>query len=80
MSATSLYGGTWTLFTQTFKQLGIEVRFFDPHHPEKIHELVDETHPLLSTWRSLGNPKNDVPDFRAISDVGPLRARPARSR
>jgi len=26
ISATSLYGGTWTLFTQTFKKLGIEAR------------------------------------------------------
>ena len=31
VSATSLYGGTWTLFTQTLSKLGIEVRFFDPH-------------------------------------------------
>ena len=35
ISATSLYGGTWTLFTQTFKKLGIEVRFFDPAKPEE---------------------------------------------
>ena len=36
VSSTSLYGGTWTLFTQTFKNLGIEVRFFDPEKPEQI--------------------------------------------
>src|SRR5271157_3789799 len=30
ISANSLYGGTWTLFTQTLSKLGIEVRFFDP--------------------------------------------------
>jgi O-acetylhomoserine (thiol)-lyase len=30
ISATSLYGGTWTLFTQTFPKLGIETRFFEP--------------------------------------------------
>ena len=41
ISSTSLYGGTWTLFTQTFKKLGIEVRFFDPDEPEKIKELTD---------------------------------------
>jgi len=33
IASTSLYGGTWTLFTQTFKKLGIEVRFFNPDHP-----------------------------------------------
>lgn len=68
VSATSLYGGTWTLFTQTFRNLGIEVRFFDPHHPEKIKDLVDANTRCVY-FESLGNPKNDVPDFRAIADV-----------
>ncbi len=68
VSSTSLYGGTWTLFTQTFKQLGIEVRFFDPDRPEQIHELVDENTRLVY-MESIGNPKNDVPDFRAIADA-----------
>src|SRR5512137_1897007 len=36
ISATSLYGGTWTLFTQTFPKLGVEVRFFDPSKPETL--------------------------------------------
>ncbi len=68
LSATSLYGGTWTLFTQTFKKLGIEVRFFDPHKPEEIHGLIDENTRLVY-MESLGNPKNDVPDFRAIAEA-----------
>ena len=68
VSATSLYGGTWTLFTQTLKNLGIEVRFFDPDHPEQIADLVDENTRLVY-MESLGNPKNDVPDFRAIADA-----------
>src|SRR5664279_2328598 len=41
ISSTNLYGGTWTLFTQTFKKLGVEVRFFDPNRPEEIDKLVD---------------------------------------
>ncbi len=68
ISSTDLYGGTWTLFTQTFKNLGIEVRFFDPLEPGKIAELVDENTRCVY-MESLGNPKNDVPDFRAISSV-----------
>ncbi len=67
ISSTSLYGGTWTLFTQTFKNMGIEVRFFDPDHPEQIDELVDENTRCVYL-ESIGNPKNDVPDFRALSD------------
>ena len=68
ISATSLYGGTWTLFTQTFKKLGIEVRFFDPDHPEQIAKLVDHNTRLVYL-ESVGNPKNDVPDFRRIADT-----------
>jgi O-acetylhomoserine (thiol)-lyase len=67
VSSTSLYGGTWTLFTQTFKNMGVEVRFFDPDHPEQIDALVDENTRCVY-MESIGNPKNDVPDFRAISD------------
>ncbi|MCH2185265.1 O-acetylhomoserine aminocarboxypropyltransferase/cysteine synthase [Myxococcota bacterium] len=66
VSSTSLYGGTWTLFTQTFKNMGIEVRFFDPDHPEQIHDLVDGNTRCVY-FESIGNPKNDVPDFQAIT-------------
>lgn len=68
VSATSLYGGTWTLFTQTLPKMGIDVRFFDPGEPEKIHELVDENTRLVY-FDSVGNPKNDVPDYRKITDI-----------
>lgn len=68
ISATSLYGGTWTLFTQTFRQLGIEVRFFNPDHPEEINKLVDDKTRLVYL-ESIGNPRNDVPDFDAISAI-----------
>ncbi len=68
ISSTSLYGGTWTLYTQTFKKLGVEVRFFDPDHPEQIAQLADENTRCVY-MESMGNPKNDVPDFRKIADA-----------
>jgi O-acetylhomoserine (thiol)-lyase len=68
IASTSLYGGTWTLFTQTFKKLGIEVRFFDTARPEEIPELVDDNTRCVYL-ESLGNPRNDVPDFRQIADI-----------
>jgi O-acetylhomoserine (thiol)-lyase len=68
VSSTSLYGGTWTLFTQTFKLMGVEVRFFDPNKPEEIHDLVDENTRCVY-FESIGNPKNDVPDFKKIADI-----------
>ena len=65
ISSTSLYGGTWTLFTQTLKKLGVEVRFFDPDKPEQIAELADEQTRCVYL-ETIGNPKNDVPDFEPI--------------
>jgi O-acetylhomoserine (thiol)-lyase len=68
LSATSLYGGTWTLFTQTFQRLGIEVRFFDPAKPETIGKLVDKNTRAIYL-ETPGNPKNDVPDYKKLTDI-----------
>ncbi|NLE37767.1 MAG: O-acetylhomoserine aminocarboxypropyltransferase/cysteine synthase [Pirellulaceae bacterium] len=75
ISSTSLYGGTWTLFSQTFKKMGIEVRFFDSDHPEQIAELADENTRAVYL-ESVGNPKNDVPDFRKIADIAHKKGLP----
>ncbi|HOW71555.1 MAG TPA: O-acetylhomoserine aminocarboxypropyltransferase/cysteine synthase [Phycisphaerae bacterium] len=68
LSATSLYGGTWTLFTQTFPKLGINVKFFDPLKPADIRQLVDKDTRAVYL-ESLGNPKNDVADFAEVARV-----------
>jgi O-acetylhomoserine (thiol)-lyase len=68
ISSTSLYGGTWTLFTQTFARLGIKVKFFDPLKPQEIKRLIDKDTRCVYL-ESLGNPKNDVPDFEAIARI-----------
>lgn len=76
VSSNSLYGGTWTLFTQTFAKLGIEVRFFDPRRPEDIDKLVDANTRAVYI-ETLGNPKNDVPDYPAISGLAHRHGLPA---
>lgn len=68
LSSTSLYGGTWTLFTQTFRRMGIEVRFFDPDRPEEIARRADDRTRAVYV-ESMGNPKNDVPDFAALAEA-----------
>jgi len=68
LSATSLYGGTRTLFTQTFPKMGVEARFFDSDRPEQIASLIDENTRCVY-FESIGNPKNNVPDFRKIADI-----------
>jgi len=68
ISSKNLYGGTWTLFSQTFKKLGVEVRFFDPERPEKIQDLADENTRAVYL-ETVGNPKNDVPDFQKLTAI-----------
>ena len=68
LSSSSLYGGTVTLFTTTLKNLGVEARFFDINKPEQIAELADENTRCVF-FESIGNPKNDVPDFKKVTDA-----------
>jgi len=42
VSSTDLYGGTWNLFANTLKTMGIEVRFVDPADPEAFRRATDE--------------------------------------
>lgn len=76
VSSSSLYGGTWTLFAQTFAKLGVEVRFFDPANPDSIEGLIDENTRAFYL-EAIGNPKNDVPDYRKISDIAHHHGLPA---
>ena len=41
VTSTDLYGGTWNLFANTFKTLGIEARFVDPADPEAFVRATD---------------------------------------
>ena len=41
VSATGLYGGTWNLFANTLKTVGIEVRFVDASDPENFRKATD---------------------------------------
>ena len=41
VASTDLYGGTWNLFLNTMKTMGIEVRFVDPADPETFRRASD---------------------------------------
>ena len=69
VSSTSLYGGTWNIFLHTFKRLGITVRFVEP---ADVQGFVDATDATTKAWfvETIGNPRLDVPDLRALADAG----------
>jgi O-acetylhomoserine (thiol)-lyase len=68
VSSNSLYGGTVTLFGQTFRKLGIEVTFVDPKQPENFARAIKKNTRLVYI-ESVGNPKNDILQYDKIADV-----------
>jgi O-acetylhomoserine (thiol)-lyase len=68
VSSTYLYGGTVTLFQHTLKRFGIEVRFVDSSDPRNVEKAIDANTRLVYS-ESIGNPKNNIDDFRAIADI-----------
>jgi O-acetylhomoserine (thiol)-lyase len=68
VSANSLYGGTYTLFSSTLAKLGIKTKFVDPIEPKSFKDAISpKTRAVYA--ESLGNPKLDTLDFKAVSEI-----------
>lgn len=68
VSASSLYGGTYNLFTHTLPRLGIHVRFVDPSEPDNFRQAINEKTRLVFA-ETIGNPKMDVLDVEAVAAI-----------
>ncbi len=68
VSSNSLYGGTVTLFSQTFAKLGIEVTFVDPKKPENFAAAIRDNTRLLYI-ETIGNPKNDILQYDEVAKI-----------
>jgi O-acetylhomoserine (thiol)-lyase len=68
VSAAALYGGTITLFAQTFQRLGIDVSFVDATDPKNVDAAIRPNTRAVYI-ETLANPKNDVLDYERIADV-----------
>jgi O-acetylhomoserine (thiol)-lyase len=69
VTSTDLYGGTWNLFANTFKQMGIEARFADPKDPQAFARLTDSKTRCYYA-ETLPNPKLEVFPIREVADLG----------
>ncbi len=69
VSSTNLYGGTWNLFANTMKDMGIEVRFVDPDDPQNFANAVDDKTRAFYA-ETLPNPKLEVFPIQAVADIG----------
>ena len=68
VSASSLYGGTHTMFSTTLGRLGVEARFVDGDDPEAFGARVDDRTRFLYT-EIIGNPSGSVADLEALGEV-----------
>jgi O-acetylhomoserine (thiol)-lyase len=66
VASNSLYGGTYNLLKVTLPRLGITTTFVDPSNPENFTKAAQENTRVFFA-ESLGNPKLDVLDLKAIS-------------
>lgn len=67
VASNSLYGGTYNLLSVTLPRLGITTTFVDPTDPQNFGNAVQENTRAIFV-ESLGNPKLDVLDLKAISE------------
>ena len=68
VSASQLYGGTYSLFKYTLPKLGIEVRFADAENPDTFAPLIDDKTKAIY-GDTVGNPKLNLFPFEAISEL-----------
>lgn len=68
VSSSTLYGGTYNLFSTTLAKLGIKVHFVDASNPENFRAAItDKTKALYA--ETIGNPKGDVLDIEAVAQI-----------
>ncbi|MEW6243173.1 MAG: O-acetylhomoserine aminocarboxypropyltransferase/cysteine synthase family protein [Bacillota bacterium] len=68
ISSKSIYGGTYSLFANTFSRLNIRVHFVDVTNLASVQERIDGNTRAIYA-ETIGNPKLDVPDIRALADL-----------
>jgi O-acetylhomoserine (thiol)-lyase len=69
VASTDLYGGTWNLFANTMKDMGIECRFVDPSDPENFRRAVDDKTRAFYA-ETLPNPKLNVFPISEVAAIG----------
>lgn len=69
VASTDLYGGTWNLFSNTMKDMGIECRFVDPADPQAFANATDDRTRCYYA-ETLPNPKLKVFPIKEVAEIG----------
>ncbi|MDU2570458.1 MAG: aminotransferase class V-fold PLP-dependent enzyme, partial [Veillonella sp.] len=68
VAASTLYGGTYNLFTATLPRLGIHTKFVNPDNLEEFEAAIDENTKAVYI-ESIGNPGINLVDVQAVADI-----------
>jgi len=68
VSDVQVYGGTYNLFANTFKEGGIETTFVDGSDPENFKKAIKPNTKAIF-FESLGNPNSSIVDIEAVSKI-----------
>lgn len=68
VAAKTLYGGTYNLFANTFREFGIDVTFVDPDVPGSFGAAVRPNTKAIFA-ETLGNPNSSLIDLRAAAET-----------
>jgi len=69
VSASTLYGGTYTQFDVSFRRLGMDVTFVEPDDPENFRKAIRPNTKLLY-GETISNPRGNVLDIEAVAKIG----------
>ena len=79
VSSSSLYGGTYNLFTHTLPKIGITTTYVDGNDPSAFGRAINEKTKAVFL-ELIGNPRLDVHDLASIADVAHARGVPGHRR
>lgn len=68
VSAKTIYGGTFNLFSHTLPRDGITTTFVDPSDPRNFEDVIQDNTKLVY-FETFGNPNADLVDFEAVAEI-----------
>ena len=68
VSASTLYGGSYSQFDVTFRRMGIDTVFVDPDDADNFRKAITERTKVVYI-ETIGNPSNNLIDIQAVAKI-----------
>jgi len=68
VSASTLYGGTYTQFDVSFRRMGYQAKFVEPDDPENFRKAITKKTRCLYA-ETISNPRGNILDIEAVAKI-----------